>query len=124
MTSKEIVRYREMLGNKQAELMGGATSRDDIAIERSADQADEVQGALDRELIIRTLDSKAGILRSIAAAAQRIADGTFGICVSCGEEINARRLEAVPWAAHCVACQEIADREDMDEQVLPAFKAA
>ena len=124
MTSAEMGRYREMLVSKQAELMGGRTNRDDIAIERSADQADEIQGALDRELIIRTLDSKATILRSVASAAQRITDGTFGICVSCGDDISPKRLEAVPWAAYCVACQEAADREDLEDQVFSGFKAA
>ena len=123
MTFKEMGRYREMLVNKQAELMAGLTSRDDIAIERSADQADEIQGALDRELIIRTLDSKAIILRSVAAAAQRITDGTFGVCVSCEEDISPKRLNAVPWTAYCVACQEAADRE-VHGQVFPGFKAA
>ncbi len=123
MTSKEMGRYREMLANKQAELMAGLTSRDDIAIERSADQADEIQGALDRELIIRTLDSKAIILRSVAAAAQRITDGTFGVCVSCEEDISPKRLNAVPWTAYCVACQEAADRE-VQGQAFPGFKAA
>jgi DnaK suppressor protein len=123
MTSKELGRYREMLLNKQAELMAGLTSRDDIAIERSADQADEIQGALDRELIIRTLDSKAITLRSVAAATQRIADGTFGVCVSCDEDIGPKRLNAVPWTAYCVACQEAADREERG-QIFPGFKAA
>lgn len=124
MTSKEMGRYREMLVNKQAELMAGLTSRDDIAIERSADQADEIQGALDRELVIRTLDSKASTLRSVAAAAQRITDGTFGVCVSCEEDISPKRLNAVPWTAYCVACQEAADREELEDQPFTGFKAA
>jgi DnaK suppressor protein len=113
-----------MLLKKQTELMSGRTNRDDIAIERSADQADEIQGALDRELIIRTLDSKATILRSVAAAAQRITDGTFGVCVSCAEDISPKRLDAVPWTACCVACQEAADREDYEDQIFPSIKAA
>jgi RNA polymerase-binding protein DksA len=43
-------------------------------------------------------------LAAIDAALKRIADGTFGICVRCGEEISAARLEAVPHAALCKNC--------------------
>jgi DnaK suppressor protein len=42
---------------------------------------------------------------SLAAA------GTFGICLRCGSAIAGGRLEALPWAAHCIACQAIVDRE-------------
>ena len=43
-------------------------------------------------------------LKAVEAALQRIADGTFGICVRCGEEITEERLEAVPHAALCRNC--------------------
>ena len=32
--------------------------------------------------------------------------GAFGLCVECQAEINRKRLEAVPWASHCITCQE------------------
>ena len=37
-------------------------------------------------------------------------DGTFGTCVRCGNPI-ARGFEALPWAAHCIECQALVDRE-------------
>ena len=37
----------------------------------------------------------------IDAALQRIADGTWGTCVTCGKEIDAERLDALPQAAYC-----------------------
>ena len=40
----------------------------------------------------------------------RIREGSFGECVSCGKEINAKRLEAVPWTRHCIECQEKAEK--------------
>ena len=39
-------------------------------------------------------------------ALSNIAEGIYGECEQCGNEINERRLEAVPWARHCIACQE------------------
>jgi len=40
----------------------------------------------------------------------RLRQGSFGECVSCGKEINAKRLEAVPWTRHCIECQEKAEQ--------------
>jgi DnaK suppressor protein len=44
----------------------------------------------------------------IDAALHRIADGTYGVCVHCGIDIPAERLEFRPFAAGCVACQSSA----------------
>ena len=42
--------------------------------------------------------------RAIRAALQRIEDGSYGQCVTCGEPIDPRRLEALPYATQCIAC--------------------
>src|SRR5579872_5566835 len=51
-----------------------------------------------------TIDMK--LLREISDALQRIEQGTYGTCMECEEPISIKRLEAVPWARYCVACQE------------------
>ena len=43
-------------------------------------------------------------IRQIRAALDRVAHGTFGECVECGEEIDEKRLELVPHAALCTTC--------------------
>ena len=65
-----------------------------------------------------TIDMK--LLREIADALRRIEHGTYGICMECEEPISGKRLDAVPWAKFCVACQEsiaarIADGEIEEE---------
>jgi len=63
-----------------------------------------------------TIDAK--LLREIADALHRIDIGTYGVCMECEEEISQKRLDAVPWAKYCVACQEeIARRIDAGEYV-------
>jgi DnaK suppressor protein len=52
------------------------------------------------------------LLRNVRSALGRIDDGSFGICIHCEEEINPRRLAAVPWSPFCIQCQEQADRND------------
>tara|TARA_R110000824_G_scaffold31012_1_gene101363 strand:- start:447 stop:770 length:324 start_codon:yes stop_codon:yes gene_type:complete len=43
-------------------------------------------------------------IAQIETALERIADGTYGDCVTCGEAIPPARLEAVPQAAQCIKC--------------------
>ncbi len=49
-------------------------------------------------------------LRRIDTALQRVADGSYGDCLECGEPIAPGRLDADPTATHCVACAEAAER--------------
>jgi DnaK suppressor protein len=46
----------------------------------------------------------------VDAAIARLDEGTYGTCVRCGQPIPAGRLEALPWAAHCIDCQSAIDR--------------
>ncbi len=50
-------------------------------------------------------------LELVDAALGRLDAGTFGTCLRCERPIAAARLEALPWAAHCIDCQAIIDRE-------------
>jgi DnaK suppressor protein len=95
-------------------LSGALRNRDEIAIEKTADALDEVQLAGERELAIRNLDRESSLLRNIRAALARIADGSYGICLHCEEEIKPKRLDAVPWTPYCIRCQEAADRHEFD----------
>jgi len=49
------------------------------------------------------------LLTSVDAALKRIGEGTFGQCLNCEQEINAKRLEAIPWVGYCITCQELID---------------
>ena len=44
-------------------------------------------------------------IRALERALRRIALGTYGVCVSCGQPIERERLEAHPTANRCAACQ-------------------
>ncbi|MGA2593211.1 MAG: TraR/DksA family transcriptional regulator [Bryobacteraceae bacterium] len=113
MNRTELDKYKAMLEAKQAELSRGLRHRDEIVIEKTPDALDEVQLAGERELAIRNLDREASLLRNVRAALFRVNDGSFGICMHCEEEIKPKRLEAVPWAAFCIRCQEAADRHEI-----------
>lgn len=127
MTKTELNKYKEILEARQAELAQVIRNRDGITIEKSPDALDEVQNAAERELAIRNLDRESNLLRNVRAALRRIDEGTFSVCVHCEEDINPKRLNAVPWTPYCIRCQEIADRnqemvgtEDFDNLLVNA----
>jgi DnaK suppressor protein len=62
----------------------------------------------ERELAMR---ERAGLLlQAVEDALARLDDGTYGTCLRCGRRIADARLEALPWAEHCIDCQTIVDR--------------
>ena len=61
-----------------------------------------------RDLALR--DRAIQHLALVDAALARLDGGTYGTCLRCGEPIARERLEALPWAAHCISCQAEIDR--------------
>lgn len=114
MTKSEINKYKALLEAKQAELAGGLRNREGIAIEKTADALDEVQLAGERELAIRNLDRESNLLRNVRSALGRVADGSYGVCLHCEDDISPKRLNAVPWTSYCIKCQEAADRHEFE----------
>ena len=49
------------------------------------------------------------LLAAIEEALRHLRDGTYGLCLSCGQPIPEKRLEAIPWAVRDRACQEHCD---------------
>jgi DnaK suppressor protein len=103
--------FQAVLERQEAELAQVLRKRDGIAIEKSADQMDEIQYATERDMAIRNVDRESNLLRDVKDALRRIQAGDFGTCVDCESAINPKRLAAVPWAARCIQCQEAADRD-------------
>jgi DnaK suppressor protein len=65
--------------------------------------------AQQRDLALRDRADHQLVLVDEALA--RLAAGSYGRCVRCGDPIAADRLEALPWAARCIDCQRLAPRE-------------
>jgi RNA polymerase-binding protein DksA len=61
-----------------------------------------------RDLALR--DRATQQLALVDAALERLDAGTFGTCQRCGKQIAEARLEALPWAAHCIQCQSDIDK--------------
>jgi len=53
------------------------------------------------------------LLTEVQTALQRIADGTYGKCVVCGQPIPEKRLEAIPWAARCIKDEQQLEKRNL-----------
>jgi DnaK suppressor protein len=51
------------------------------------------------------------MVRRTEAALHRMRQGEYGFCTACGDAINRKRLEALPWTQYCLRCQEAAERQ-------------
>ena len=111
ITHNENGVVEEILERREAELALVLRNRDGIAIDKSADQMDEVQYASERDLAIRNVDRETVQLREVRAALRRIHEGSFGTCLVCDTVISTKRLAAVPWARLCISCQEAAEQD-------------
>ena len=116
MTKSELNRFRAILAGRVAELERFTRHREEITVERSADQLDEIQAASQRALAVCNLDREFNQLRNGRAALARIQEGRFGICQECDEDIHPKRLAAVPWASYCLRCQEAIDNNHEEIQ--------
>ena len=114
MTKSELEKFTTALEKRQEEISASLRNRADIVIEKTPDAIDEVQLAGERELAIRNLDRESNLLRNVRGALARIADGSYGTCMHCEEDISLKRLNAVPWAAFCIRCQEAVDRNEIE----------
>ncbi len=68
-----------------------------------------------KNVMLSVSENESRQLMLINDALERIEDGEYGLCQNCEEEIVEKRLNAVPWAKYCLACQELDERGLLDE---------
>ncbi len=62
------------------------------------------------------LVNELALLTEVQRALKRIENGTYGKCVTCGQPIPEKRLEAIPWAARDVKCEEQLERRNLSRE--------
>jgi DnaK suppressor protein len=109
MNNSEIQRFRRFLEIHRQETLicldrlGDETRTVDS--DYPQDVADRCVNSLSKESLFQRTNERRRFLRMIEAALARIQQGAFGVCVQCGDDIDLRRLEAVPWTQYCLRCQ-------------------
>ncbi|MGO9095124.1 MAG: TraR/DksA family transcriptional regulator [Bryobacteraceae bacterium] len=110
--------YRRMLEQKAEEVRAGLSATRAEVVRRQdepQDIGDWLQKSHDEWLFLNQNRIESELLREVEAALHRLAEGDYGICQGCGAPILEERLEAVPWASHCVRCQEAQPDRDLVE---------
>lgn len=105
---KRLERRREELARVIRDGDAGIAA---IRSEREIEFGDEAQSDEEQERIARVGEAEAAELRRVDAALARVAEGSYGICSSCGEPIEPRRLEASPYAIQCADCAGAARKD-------------
>jgi DnaK suppressor protein len=110
MDKKRLDYYKKRLQTRREELLRiiarteeqGRTADDDPTV----DLADKAANSYTKEFLFGQTDTDRVTLQLINEALERIKESTYGECVNCHQEMQQKRLEAVPWAKHCLVCQE------------------
>ena len=110
MDKKRIEYYKKKLLTKRDELVKiiarteeeGRTADDDPTV----DLADKAANSYTKEFLFGQTNHDRAMLQLVEDALKRMKENAYGMCVNCQEEVQQKRLEAVPWARHCIACQE------------------
>ena len=121
MEKEKLEQYRKLLEARRVQLRDSVarTEEDGRAAQTSdsaQDIADHASSSYQKEFLFAQSNNERRLLQMVERALFRISEGTYGECEQCGNEINDRRLEAVPWARHCIACQERLERGELQQQ--------
>jgi DnaK suppressor protein len=114
--SPETAVWRQILENKQRSVLAGMGAKFDT-LARMGRVAEDDQAQISHEEFISL--KRNGLdyaqLRLVEEALDRLESGDYGICQHCEQPIAPKRLNAIPWARYCVACQESWGMEDDQE---------
>jgi DnaK suppressor protein len=103
-------RYAEIWTDVRRELEKHEGQQYEDLIQGAGDAHDDATADLLVDLNLAEINRDVEELRAVHAAIARLERGEYGVCQSCGTEIPAARLEAVPHAALCVDCQARRER--------------
>jgi DnaK suppressor protein len=119
MDKKKLDYFRKRLELRQQELRRtvSRTEQDGRSVDEGSAQdiADRAASSYTKEFLFHQRNNDRQLLAMVESALERLRQGSFGECISCGKEINAKRLEAVPWTRHCIECQEKLEQGILEE---------
>ena len=119
MDKKRLESFKKRLEERQQSLRKTVSRTEEdgrIADQDTAqDIADRAASSYTKEFLFSQSNNERQLLQMVETALQRLREGSFGECVHCGNEINPKRLEAVPWTRYCIECQEKMEKGQLEE---------
>ena len=108
---RELEQQRKTLLNEAGVMIGQGLM---IGSENLPDLGDQATAVADQNFMLRLKEREQKLLKKIDEALDRITQGTFGVCESCGGEISFKRLKARPVTTLCIECKT---KQEEDEKV-------
>jgi len=117
MKKERLASFKKRLLEKHDQLADGAGraavyGKGDQEDDSIKDLGDQANNAYTREFFFELGNGDRRLLRDVVAALEKIDDGSFGNCERCCEAIGDKRLEALPFARHCIDCQRVIEQEE------------
>ncbi len=106
---EKLIAERELLIEK---LKGNDLSVD---ASETPDPVDLAVRNYSKNVMLAVSENESRQLLLINEALERIADDEYGVCQNCEQDINPKRLNAIPWARFCLSCQELLEQGLLDE---------
>lgn len=123
MDAKKLKEIRQRLSDEQENLVRsinrGRLAAAEIKVENTEDECDLATISHNRDLLYNLNEGDFERLRFIQEAIKAIDNSQFGECVRCGDDIDVKRLAAVPWARMCIRCQEATEAERTSSRMVP-----
>jgi DnaK suppressor protein len=118
MDKKKLRFFEDKLREKRVALTGMVERTETYGREAdrevTQDPADKASNSYTKELLFSQSTADRFLLQLVEEALKRIHEGEYGTCTHCGKEVQPKRLEAVPWARHCIICQDLQERGLLD----------
>ncbi len=110
MNKKDLKKFKDLLTTRHQELLESVETTKEIGVglpvEDLPDEVDIASTESDQSMSLRLKDRERILLNKIEQALEKIEDGSYGTCASCGEDIGVKRLEARPVTDLCIRCKE------------------
>ena len=120
MDKRRVRAFRDKLLDRRVGLVGQVQEAELYSRERDSeatqDPADMAANAYTKELLVSMSDNDRKLLNLVDEALERIEEGEYGKCAHCGNPLPERRLDAVPWARHCLPCQDLQEKGLLSEE--------
>jgi DnaK suppressor protein len=119
MEKKKLEYFKKRLESRQHDLRRTVTRTEQdgrtVDEDSAQDIADRAASSYTKEFLFHQSNNDRQLLAMVEGALERMRQGEFGECISCGKEINIKRLGAVPWTRHCIECQEKLEKGMLEE---------
>jgi len=128
ISDRRSAELRRILENRRRDLSAALQQRvrqagtpDSLGSDTVLDSAEAAEADVQDDLRISLIQLQAEMLERVEQALIRLDSGNFGTCVDCGEGIAERRLQALPFALRCTACEQERENAARASRNAPKF---